>query len=198
MRGTLLVELDRDRVLKVGEQLNNNFHVGFPGEKDLLREQFLLALAEEVLWRLRDLHLTWGADHVDVDELWTALFRLRDERRKRLFLHLQLREVREYNRGGGRLKGRPPTRAVRPQVVHWVYHAILAMKRVDALFQQARGACRPLAEDTHHYLRPLLFAGQHGSAQLFLQHSLQLFERLVTQLLLQLLQLQDEDGPGAL
>ena len=153
----------------------------------MLREQFLLAPAEEVLRRLRDHHLTWGADHVDVDELWTALLRLRDERRKRLFLPLELREVREYNRGGGRLKGRPPTRAVRPQVVHWVHHAIFATKRVDALFQQAHGARCPLAEDTHHYLRPLHFAGQHAVAQLFLQHFLQLLERLAAQLLLQLL-----------
>ena len=34
--GALLVELDRDRVLKVGEQLDDILLVGFPGEEDLL------------------------------------------------------------------------------------------------------------------------------------------------------------------
>ena len=50
--GALLVELDRDRVLKVGEQLDDILLVGFPGEEDLLRAQLLPALAEEVLRRL--------------------------------------------------------------------------------------------------------------------------------------------------
>jgi len=70
--GALLIKVDRDRVLDVGEQLDDILPVGFPGEKVCLREQFLLALAEEALRRLRDLHHTRGVDHVDVDELGTA------------------------------------------------------------------------------------------------------------------------------
>ena len=47
--GALLVKLDRDQVLKVGEQLDDLLPVGFPGEKDPLGAQFQLALAEEAL-----------------------------------------------------------------------------------------------------------------------------------------------------
>ena len=194
--GALLVNLDRDRVLKVQEQLDEIlpvFESIIPVERDPLGAQFLHALAEEAPRRLRNLHHTRGASCVDVDELRTALLRLRDERRKRQASPLALREVREHNRGGGHLKGRPPARAVRPQVGHWVHHAILATKRVAALVQRAHGARCPLAEDAHHYYtrRPLLLAGQHAVAQQLLQ----LLERLVLE---RLVILNDENGPRAL